>query len=203
MSTRNLLLIAMVLGAAVTGCDRGDESARRATSFIERDITDFQSLGPLRASGHPARQDVWLEDPDDPYSERHPGGFVLREIDPESPLVEECQVGDVLIRINREWLPNVANPTLPLIELIEHAVATDGTDIEIGFLRRGRPLSATVSLDLLPLDEGLPGMTARCDWMANRAIDWLAVAQTADGSFPTASASRDARLAVTALSTLR
>lgn len=194
--------LALSASIATIGCSERQRSAPRETDFVEAEITRLQNLGPLDAAVHPARKDIWVVDPNQYGEERHPGGIVLREIGEGSPLAGRTRPGDVIYRIGDRWLPNVADPGEALIGMLEDALANDGPEFELGFLRRGKPQAVTLSLDLLPVDDGLPGLPGRSREMGRRAVDWLAGNQAADGSFGVAEATPESRLAVTALAGL-
>jgi len=183
----------------MVGCGDQNPAPIRPKNFIDESVTAFRSVATLGVSGHAVTLDVWVREPERKL--RHPGGFVVRTIDEGSPFAGKLAVGDVVYRVGEEDVPNVADPTVGLVELIEGAAHEEGP-VELGVLRRGRPTSTSATLDLAPLDDGLPGLTARFAGMADAGLDALAHMQQADGSFKTAEEDAGARLLVAAIAGL-
>lgn len=203
---KTLTITLLLASSFVAGCGDRNPTPIRPKNFIDEAVTTRRPITALGVAGHAATKDLWVTEGTSSRP-RHPGGFVVRSIAEESPLAGKIAVGDVLYRVGERDVPNVEDPTVGLIRLLEEAAdletgavseendAADGT-VELGFLRRGRAAHTTVELSLASLDEGLPGLPPRIRAMADGALDALARLQTADGGFPTAAETADARLLV-------
>ncbi len=193
--------IASLLLVALGGC--AERSVRRTTNFIVPTITTLDELGPLCGQSQPSLVDVAIDDPDDPEYDHHPGGVVLRHVDPDGPLATAgLKVGDVLVRVGDTFLPNTEHPHLRLIEAIENEVSAGRAEFEVGYVRRGYPRATTIAVGLTSLDAGMPLDVHRFHDAANRGLGALAHAQRPDGSFATAADAPDARRCLVALAGL-
>ena len=193
-----VLAAAAALAVSTVGCGDRTPVPIRPKNYVDESVTEFRAVATLGVTGHPATVGVWVREGEGKL--RHPGGFVVRSIDQTSPFAGGLAVGDVIHRVGERDVPNVADPTLGLVELVEEAAAVG--PVELGVLRRGRPTSTSAALTLGSLDDGLPGMTTRQSAMADRGLDALARMQGADGAFETAEDDPGARLLVASIAGL-
>lgn len=193
-------LTGAVVALAVAGCGGGGAEAPAA--WHDPSITDLHPLGWLGGRAHPVRRHVETSDPDAPGKAIVTGGMVIAEAFAGAPLAGAgAQRGDVIVRVGKSWLPNREDPSLDLFRFVESEISAGVKALDLTVLRDGALAHLTINHDLVPLEVGLPGESERFALAARRALDRLASAQAADGTFPGASA-RDDQLTICAIAGL-
>ncbi|MBI4565415.1 MAG: hypothetical protein HY716_12040 [Planctomycetes bacterium] len=196
------LLVLIAAGIAAFLAFRGftSSSGPPRVDYLDPDVAEFHTLGFLGAAGHGATRSIKVPDATDPQQFRYPGGVVLRTIEDGSPLrAIGLRVGDVLIRVEKDFLPLKEDPTLDLLRRLEAALSAGLETVELAFLRDGRIQTARLALTLPPLEQGLPGRSARYELAAEKGLEFLKGSQLPDGSFPAARDEAGPKAAVTAM----
>ena len=159
-----------------------------------------RNLGWLGAAAMPVAETVSVVDPDGADKTLYPGAVEICELQADGWLAGlGLRVGDRLVGIGEEMLPTKEDPTIDLMRLVEGEVSAQQPEILIHYVREGDLLSVSASVELVPLEQGLPLAIERYRQIASRAAGYLAQHQADDGSFAPAGDDRDARLIVSSL----
>ena len=177
------------------GCDQSPSPGTARTNFIDAARTEHHQLGLLGVSGHPLGGDIAIMHEEE---EIHPGGVVITEVHTDTPLSGRLRVGDVIVRIGDDFVPNKEDPTIDVIEMIESTIVDTSTEVPLGVYREG----ALTTLDWTPkvpsLNQGLPELPVRFATAIERGLAFLRTQQREDGSFsPRDDASLSERIILT------
>ncbi len=208
MTNRNLLIgrvAALSLGFLfLVGCDQPMSTpAAKKTNFVDKSITEHHNLGWLGGKAHPLNDVVRFDDPEDADKSVSPGGIVITEVEGDMPLgAAGLQQGDVVVRVAEDWLPIKEDALPDLFEKIETQISGDKNEIEIGYLRSGEYVTATLATDKESIDEGLPLATPRGVAASTATLKYLSEIQAEDGSFTADSNQDTGRLVATSIAGL-
>jgi len=169
MIRHTVLLLALVaLCVGPVACGR----ASTGTSYVDPSIETFAQVGWLGAHVQPLTRDLTIPLDDE---EHVPGGVVVRTLDEEAPLARAgARVGDVLVRVDENWMPLKRHMHLDFVRLVEQAVSAGRTSVELGIWRGGALITVSLAAQRTPIETGLPVNVARFDEGAAQALAQLA-----------------------------
>lgn len=196
-------LVCCVVLTLLCGCEPPNAKTVVKTNFLNTEIEQLHNLGWLGAKVHPLNDVVSITDPDNVDKNLTPGGMVVVELNEDSPLAEAgLKSGDLIVRIVEDWLPIKEDPTTDLIAMIETQITGNKKTIDLGYLRRGKYETTSLTIDKPSIDEGLPLATERGLMASRRGLEQLAAMQLEDGSYANDSGDSDGKIAVTAMAGL-
>ena len=201
-SLREFLFVFGLVLLGLSGCEQQSDQRVVNTDFLDRSIESVHNLGWLGAKSHPLNDAVKFLEPDSPENGTmvSPGGIVLTEVVDGEPLSDiGLRPGDVVVRIDDDWVPIKEDSTLDVIGAIENLISANRENVTIGYLRMGEFSSANLPIDRQSVDEGLPLPSQRLADVATNCLRNLSKLQRKDGSFSTESGSRADKLKSTSI----